>query len=53
MRFPESKIKEAILHPESDIRARATCTFATPGCRDASSMPLVVKAIQNCGRHQA
>ena len=53
MRFPESKIKEAILHPDPGIRQRATRYFATPGCRDASIMPLVVKAVQSFGRENA
>ena len=53
MRFPESKIKEAILHPEPEIRQRATRYFATPACRDASIILLVIKAVQHCGRHQA
>ena len=53
MRFPESKIKEAILHLEPEIRQRATRYFATPNCRDASIMPLVVKAVQTFGRENA
>jgi hypothetical protein len=53
MRFPESRIKEAILHPEPRIRQRATRYFATPSCRDVSIMPLVVKAVQTYGREDA
>jgi hypothetical protein len=53
MRFPESKIKEAIFHPVPQIRRRATRYFATPSCRDVSIMPLVIKVVQTYGREDA
>ena len=34
MSLSESKIKEAILHPEAEIRERAVCYFADSFSRD-------------------
>src|SRR6267154_1533845 len=50
VRLPESKIKEAILHPEIEIRSRATSYFAKSFSSDLSIMPLVIKAVETYGR---
>lgn len=50
MRYPESKIKEAILHPDIEIRDRATNYFAKSFSPDLSIMPLVIKAVETYGR---
>jgi hypothetical protein len=50
MRYPESKIKEAILHPDIEIRDRATSYFAKAFSSDLSIMPLVIKAVETYGR---
>ena len=51
MRYPEAKIKEAILHPDIEIRDRATMYFAKSFSPDASIMPLVIKAVETYGRN--
>ncbi len=53
MRLPESKIKEAILHPELEIRQRAIHFFAKSFSSDTSVMPLVIKAVEKFGRDDA
>lgn len=50
MRFPEAKIKEAILHPDVEIRDRAATYFSKSFSTDASVMPLVIKAVETYGR---
>ena len=50
MRLPESKIKEAILHPDADIRERAVRYFDDSFSRDVSVMPLVIEAVERYGR---
>ena len=50
MRTPESKIKEAILHPFPHIREKALCYFAEINCTDKSIMPLVVQAVKKYKR---
>jgi hypothetical protein len=50
MRYPEAKIKEAILHPDIEIRDRAGSYFAKSFSTDASLMPLVIKAVETYGR---
>jgi len=50
MRIPESKIKEALLHEEEEIRLRATVYFAVPGQTDESILPLIIQAIEKYGR---
>ena len=51
MRYPEEKIKEAILHPDIDVRDRAVSYFAKSFSTDTSLMPLVIKAVETYGRH--
>ena len=53
VRFPEAKIKEAILHPDPEIRDRATSYFAKSYSPDPSIMPLVIKAVETYGRQDA
>ena len=50
MRYPEAKIKEAILHPELEIRDRAASYFGTSFSSDLTIMPLVIKAVETYGR---
>jgi SEC-C motif len=50
MRLPEAKIKEAILHPDIEIRDRATSYFDKSFSSDHSIMPLVINAIETYGR---
>src|SRR6266481_3616192 len=53
MRLSEDKIKEAILHPDSEIRQRATSFFSRSYSPDSSIMPLVIKAVETFGREDA
>lgn len=50
MRYPEHKIKEAILHPDIEIRDRATMYFSKAFSSDLSIMPLVIKGVETYGR---
>ena len=50
MRYPEDKIKEAILHPDIELRERAILYFAKSFTTDTSIMPLVIKAVETYGR---
>ncbi len=50
MRYPEAKIKEAVLHPVLEIRDRATSYFAKSHSTDPTIMPLVIKAVETYGR---
>ena len=50
MRFPEDKIKEAILHADIDIRVRAARYFAESNSLDPTIMPQVIKAVETYGR---
>ena len=52
MRYPEDKIKEAILHPDPEIRDRATGYFAKSFSPDPTIMPLVIKAVETYGRQR-
>jgi hypothetical protein len=53
MRFPEDKIKEAILHTDLEIRDRATSYFAKSYSHDVSIMAQVIKAVETYGRQDA
>jgi HEAT repeat protein len=53
MRFPEDRIKEAILHPDPDIRDSAVSYFAKSSAPDPSIMPLVIRAVETHGRQEA
>ena len=47
MRLSEDKIKQAILHPDMEIRDRATSYFAKSFSSDLAIMPLLIKAVDN------
>ena len=51
MRLPESKIKQAILHPEEEVRITAVLYFSHSD--DPEVMPLVIEAIEKYGRESA
>jgi hypothetical protein len=53
VRYPEAKIKDAILHPDPEIRDRATHYFARSSSPDVSIMPQVIQAVAAHGRHDA
>lgn len=53
MRYPEDKIKEAILHPDLDVRARAIRYFYSSTAPDQTLMPLAIEAIEKDGRTKA
>jgi hypothetical protein len=53
VRYPEDKIKEAILHPDLEVRDRAASYFAGSHSADPSVMPLVIQAVRTHGRHDA
>jgi hypothetical protein len=53
VRYPEDKIKEAILHPDIDIRDRATSYFAKSFSSDTGIMPLVIKSVETHGKVDA
>jgi DNA-binding Lrp family transcriptional regulator len=50
VRYPEAKVKEAILHPDIEIRDRAAMYFAKSFSADLTIMPLVIKAVETYGR---
>ena len=52
VRYPEAKIKEAILHPDIEIRDRAVRYFGKSFSPDISIMPLVIKAVETYGRQE-
>ena len=53
MRIPESQIKQAILHPEHEVRLTALEYFADTFTQDTSVMPLVIEAVEKYGRESA
>jgi len=53
MRFPEAKIKEAILHPDIEIRDRAANYFSRSFSHDVSIMTQVIRAVETYGREGA
>jgi hypothetical protein len=53
VRFSDDKIKEAILHPDPDIRDRATSYFAKSYSNDTSIMAQVIRAVATYGRQDA
>jgi hypothetical protein len=50
MRLSEGKVKEAILHPDIEIRDRAVSYFGKSFSTDLTIMPLVIKAVETYGR---
>jgi hypothetical protein len=53
MRLPEDKVKQAILHPDPELRDRAIGYFAKSYSPDLSIMPVVIQAVETYGRHNA
>jgi hypothetical protein len=53
MRLPGSKIKEAIVHPESAVRLMAVEYFSKSFSPDPTVMPWVIQAIEKYGRENA
>jgi len=53
MRFPEDKIKEALLHPDLDVRDTAIRYFYSATSPDHTLMPLAIQAIERYGRTRA
>src|SRR5262245_2883353 len=49
MRFPEWKIKQALLHPEEELRCVAAAYFAQSFSPDQTVMPLVIDAVETRG----
>jgi hypothetical protein len=50
MRYPENKIKEAILHPDLEVRDKAIRYFSDSATTDHTVMPLAIQAIERYGR---
>jgi hypothetical protein len=53
VRYPEEKIKEAILHPDLDVRDTAIRYFYSSTTPDQTLMPLAIEAIEKYGRTTA
>lgn len=53
IRLPESKIKQAILHPESEVRHAAVKYFSKSFSNDTSVMPVVIDAVKQYGREHS
>jgi len=53
MRLSEEKIKQAILHPQLEIRQRAVGYFSERYSEDESVVPLVIQAVERYGREDA
>ena len=53
MRLSEGRIKEAILHPDLDVRDMAIRYFYSSTSADHSLMPLAIEAIERYGRSGA
>jgi hypothetical protein len=53
VRCPEDKIKEALPHPDWDVRDTATLYFSSSTNLDSTLMPLAIQAIERYGRTKA
>jgi hypothetical protein len=53
MRLSEDKIKQAILHPEKDVRGTALTYFSDSHNDDPEAMPLAIRAMERYGRAKA
>lgn len=53
MRLSDDQIKQAILHPEEEIRLTALRYFTDAHSRDETVMPVVIEAVERHGREQA
>ncbi len=52
-RLLELKIKEAVLHPEEEVRVAAAAYFAGSFSQNETIMPLVIQAVETYGREKA
>jgi hypothetical protein len=50
LRYPEDKIREAILDPDIDLWDRAVSYFAKSFATGTSLIPLVIMAVETYGR---
>jgi hypothetical protein len=46
MELPESQIKQAILHPEEEVRLKAISYSTDAHTQDESIMPLIIEAVE-------
>jgi hypothetical protein len=53
MRLPAEKIKQAILHPDEEVRVTAVEYFSDSYSSDPEIMPLVIQAVEKYGRDSA
>ncbi|MFO0928378.1 MAG: SEC-C metal-binding domain-containing protein [Gemmataceae bacterium] len=53
MRLPEAKIREAIVHPDIQVRQEALQYFADSFSRDPEVLPMAIQAIERYGRDDA
>jgi len=53
VRYPENKLKEAILHPDRDVRDAAIRYFYSSTHLDHTLMPLAIQALERYGRTTA
>src|ERR1051325_771771 len=53
VRYPEDKIKEAILHPDLDVRDTAIRYFYSSTRPDHTLMLLAIQALERYGRNKA
>ncbi|MCE9591171.1 MAG: hypothetical protein K8S99_11680 [Planctomycetes bacterium] len=53
MRTPEAQIKEAILHPQEEVRLMALAYYCGASTADPSLMPLVIRAVETHSRDKA
>ena len=53
MRYPEDKIKDAVLHPDRDVRDTAIRYFDSSTAPDQTLMPLAIQAVEKYGRTTA
>ena len=49
MRLPEEKLKQAILHSDSEVREMAVRYFGDSFSPDPTIMPLVIQAVEQYG----
>jgi len=53
MRLSEDKIKQAILHPDQEIRTEAILYFSRSYTSDESVLPLAIQVIEQYGWDKA
>jgi hypothetical protein len=53
MRLPAEQVKDAILHPDKDVRTSAAFYFSHAFSPDATIMPVVIQAIESYGWNDA